>query len=181
MKKTLALVLAVFTLFALCACRKTPAVQEEESVRKLLDDCVRLAQSFDEELARKVMPEGMYDYYVSEYANRDQDFIALLRDQFAESQTHYAQTYGEDWKITYEMLEEIEKDAEGVQNYIEFDSYYFRSYGIDTDKIEAVTFAKVRMHIEGSLDSNEKDKTIQCFLIDGKWYSFYAVMMGLRL
>jgi hypothetical protein len=183
MKRFSALLLALITLLALCACHKEPEkpAPEAESCTDLLDKCVKLAEKYDEDLVREVMPAGMLDYYIAENAKKDKDFLELLKAQFEESQAVYARTYGEDWKITYEMLEADEKDEAGIESYKAFDSFYFSNYGIDTDKIEAVTFAKVRMHIEGSLDSNDKEKTIQCFLIDGKWYSFYAVMMGLRL
>lgn len=185
MKRILALILSLITLTALCACRKDTPVQpsgdEKEGYKLLLDKCTELAQGYDDALVREVMPAGMLDYYITENAKKDKDFLALLKDQFEESQKAYAETYGEDWKITYELLEADEKDEAGIENYKSFDDFYFENYGIDTDKIEAVTFAKVRMHIEGSRDSNDKEKTIQCFMIDGKWYSFYAVMMGLRL
>lgn len=180
MKKAIAIFAALVMLFAFAACKKE-TVQNKDGYIELLDNSMELMRNYSEELARKVMPEGMVDSQVKANEERGRDFFALLEQQFSDQRASYAATYGDDWKISYTVNEAVEKDKEGIENYKAFDAHYFETYGIDTSKITAVTFAKVTVRIEGSRDSNEKDKTIQCFLIDGKWYSFYAVMMGLRL
>lgn len=192
MKKLIAVCLAVIMLLAFAACKKDPKPtpgpdatsapeNKEETFTDLLDRCVALVGNYSEERLRETMPEGMLSKQIEMNNERGRDFMELIRAQFEEQAAEYAETYGEDWKISYTLNQADEKDAAGIENYKSFDSHYFSEYGIDTSKIEAVTFARVTMHIEGSRDSADKDKTIQCFKIDGKWYSFYAVMMGLRL
>lgn len=189
-KRFAAFMLAVIFVLCLSACGTGDtqnggnggAEFDKEGYRVLLDNAAKLPSEFSEELLNKVMHPGEIKYKSDFYASeKNEDFIALVREEFETTAQSYAETYGDDWKITYTVNEAVEKDAEGIQNYKEFDGFYFNTYNIDTDKIQAVTFAKVTVHIEGSKDFNDKDKTIQCFCIDGVWYSFYAVRLGLKL
>lgn len=186
MKKVIAVFAALLLLAAFVSCKNnkpspTPAPADNGGYKALLDNCVELAANYSRELAEKCIPSGMIEKQVAVNKEQGRDFWELLKAQFDDQRALYAETYGDDWKITYTVIEAVEKDEKGIENYKQFDSHYFTQYGIDASKISAVTFAKVNMHIEGSRDSNDKEKTIQCFCIDGNWYSFYAVMMGLRL
>ena len=183
MKKVFALILALILLASLCACKKGGPEKsfDKEGYKQLIEDCIKLIESYDEETARKVICPGMLDYYIKSNEEQGRDFLALLQKQFEENQAKYAQVYGNDWKLTYTIESADEKDAEGIQKYKEFDSFYFDNYSVNTDNIQAVTFVKVNIHIEGENGSNDKTKTVQCFCVDNEWYSFYAVMLGLNL
>lgn len=183
MKKLISAALAALLLLSLCACsgNKPQPPVEKDSYNVLLDASLKLVTDFDRETLDKVLYRSQIEYMIQDYASKDKDYIAALEEEFASVAAAYTEAYGEDWKLSYTINETIEKDAEGIEKYKEFDSFYFKTYGIDTDKIQAVTFLKVTAHIAGSLGSNSKDRTIQCFMIDGAWYSFYAIRLGLKL
>ena len=183
MKRSIAIILlaALLASFAACSVKNTPA-RDPEGYIALLDNAIRLPAEHSDELIRKVYYPGETEYYVNYYRdNKGEDYMAILNEEFGNIAAHYAETYGEDWKLSYKINEADVKDAAGIEKYKSFDSFYFKTYGIDTDKITDVVFAKVTVTIEGSKDSNSKDKTVQCFCVDGEWYSFYAIRLGVSL
>ncbi len=179
--------MALTALLALCACTAGEKIKDDalkydpEGYKTLLDNALKLTANFDRKLLDKVSHPNETEYYINYYKEKDQDYIDLLKNEFNGIGEDYAERYGDDWKLSYTVDSVEEKDAEGIENYKKFDSYYFKTYNINTDDIQAVTFVKVTVHIEGSLGSNDKQKTIQCFCIGGEWYSFYAIRLGIKL
>ena len=74
-----------------------------------------------------------------------------------------------------------DKDEDGVQNYREFDSFYFEEYGMDPAKIKEVTYIYYDVTVSGSLGSSTKQKSMWIFKYEGRWYSFYMPRFGLSL
>ena len=177
MKKMLSFAMLLIFSLSLAACRGNVAPPaEEESVTDLLDAAAQLPSSFSEELLDKCIPESEKAYNVSIYRERkNEDYIESLRGQYAEVAKNYDEKYGEGWSVTYTVSETVEKDAEGIEKYKDFDNYFFTTYEIDLDKVDAVTFVKVTVRVEGPNGSGEKDRTVQCFRLDGRWYSFYSL------
>lgn len=190
MKKLIAITIALASLLALCACGSgTPAEKpdpaapafDKEGYKGMLDTALTLVSDFNEESFAKVIPQCEIDYNIKEFASRDKDYIELVKQEYAATAAAYAETYGDDWKLSYVINSVDEKDAEGIEKYKSFDNFYFTTYGVDLDKISAVTFVKATVKIEGSKGSNTKDKTLQCFCYNNEWYSFYAVRFGFKL
>ena len=184
MKRFVSIILLASMLLAFAACsgKKPGGGFDPEGYKDLLDCAIRLPSEFSEELVKQVIHPGEYAFHADYYKeNKGEDYLALLQAEFAKIAQSYAETFGEDWKLSYKINEAQVKDEKGIENYKNFDSFYFKTYNVDVDRIQSVVFAKVTVSIEGSLDSNSKDKTVQCFCIDGKWYSFYAVRLGVNL
>ena len=197
MKKIFALVLAIAALLVFCACSGTPGGEaspteaaetlapskdfDKDGWKLLLDNGLKLVSDYSEELLRTVIPAGEIEFNVNEFAKRDKDYLALVRQDYEDAAKAYTEAYGEGWTLSYTVNTVDDKDAEGIEKYRAFDSFYFKSYGIDVSGISAVTFVKVTVKIEGPLGSNTKDKTIQCFCYDNEWWSFYALRIGLKL
>ncbi len=160
----------------------TAAPSDDDWYRSMFDSALMLVRLFDEQLLDRVVHPNQTAALVKEYREKkDQDYIELLRQDLQSVALDYQDRYGEDWRLSYKVNEIIDKDAEGIEHYKQYDSHYFNVYNIDTDEIDAVAFVKVTVSIKGSLGENSKDKTVQCFRIDGKWYSFYAIRLGLKL
>ena len=182
MKKTIAVILAVLALLSLAACGKKPSANyDHEGYKALLDEAIKLYTDFSSEQFEKVCHPNDIAYNVESYQKNGKDYLEAAKTTFDALNEKYTSLYGEDWKITYTINEAVEKDEKGIEKYKQFDNHYFKQYNIDTDKFQAVTFAKVTVHIEGSKGSFDKDKTIQCFCIDGVWYSLYAYRIGFAL
>ena len=184
MKRILSILLIALTLASLAACSGKPSPSEEpESYKTLLDNAVQLYNDgFSREQLDKVCHPNETEYKIAAFRERrDSDYIEALQNDIESFRRTYDELYGDDWKISYTVREAVEKDEAGIEQYKNYDNYYFEEYGIDTGKFQAVTFAKITVHIEGSKGSFDKDKTIQCFCIDGKWYSLYAIMIGYSL
>lgn len=183
MKKIIAVLLVLLTLASFAACGKKPAASfDREGYKVLLDESVKLYSDFSREQVEKVCHPNEIAYKTDMYRERkDADYIELLGKDLEAVCEKYDELYGTDWKITYTIREAVEKDEKGIEQYKQFDHFYFEEYNIDTDAFQAVTFAKVTVHIEGSKGSFDKNKTIQCFCIDGTWYSLYAFRIGLAL
>ena len=179
--------MALTALLTLCACTagdkiKDGAVKyDREGYKALFDNALKLPRQFDRKLLDKVSHPNEIEYNINSYNERGQDYIALLQTEFDGIGKDYTERYGDDWKLSYTVDSVDEKNAEGIENYKKFDSYFFKTYNINTDDIQAVTFVKVTVHIEGSLGSNDKQKTVQCFCIGGEWYSFYAIRLGIKM
>lgn len=193
MKKLLAVFLTAAMLLVFAACRRDPGVTDpspapgatseaDEWYKSMFNSAMMIVRMFDEQLLDRIIYPGQLEALKKEYREKkDQDYIELLRRDYEAVAAGYTETYGEDWRLSYKINEIIDKDAEGIENYKKFDSHYFKAYNVDTDKIDAVAFVKLTVTIKGSLGENSKDKTIQCFRIDGKWYSFYALRLGVKL
>ena len=183
MKRFLSIALIALTLASFAACGKSPSAgYDPEGYKALLDDALQLYNDgFSREQVDKVCHPNEIAYKIDDYKKKDKDYIDALDNDIEATRTMYDELYGEDWKISYSIREAVVKDDNGIEKYKQFDSHYFELYGIDTDAFQAVTFAKVTVHIEGSKGSFDKDRTIQCFCIDGKWYSLYAIRIGLAL
>ena len=191
MKKITALILVLVSALALCACgsggsntAETPAPSAGDGgYIEMLDAAIALIGGYSRELMDKVIPPEETEYYIDFYSHKDPpvDYLTELKNQFAEMADNYAATYGDDWKLSYKVKTVDCKDAEGRQKYLDYDHFYFNTYGIDMSKVDDVVFVTVDIHIEGSKDSNDKEKTLQCFRYNGNWYSFYGAMMGTKL
>jgi uncharacterized lipoprotein YehR (DUF1307 family) len=182
MKKITALLLIVLTLASFAACSNKPSANyDHEGYKTLLDEAIKLYPVFSEEQFAKVCHPNDIAYNVENYKKSNKDYIEAVRTVLDGLNEKYTALYGEDWKISYTIREAVEKDEKGIEKYKKYDSHYFKQYNIDTDKFQAVTFAKITVHIEGSKGSYDKDRTIQCFCIDGVWYSLYAYRIGFAL
>ena len=183
MKRFLSILLIALTLASLAACSKKPAAAfDPEGYKALLDDALLLYNGeYSREQVDKVCHPNEIAYKIDDYKKKDRDYLEELSNDIKTVCKRYDDLYGDDWKISYTIREAVVKDEAGIEKYKAFDSHYFDLYGIDTDKFQAVTFAKITVHIEGSKGSFDKDRTIQCFCIDGVWYSLYAIRIGLAL
>ncbi|MBR3383073.1 MAG: hypothetical protein IKG85_08595 [Clostridia bacterium] len=182
MKRIIAVILLAAMLAALAACTGKNTEYDPEGYKALLDNAIKLPSEYSDELFEKVCFPGETSYFVDYYKNeKNDDYLRLIREDYGKIADHYAEVYGEDWKLSYVINEAQVKDAEGIEQYKAFDSFYFKTYGVNVDRIQAVTFAKVTVSISGSKDSNSKEKTVQCFCVDGVWYSFYAKRLGVNL
>ena len=182
MKRLTAILLAFLMVISFAACSgSSRADYKKDGYITLLDNAIKLPSEYSEALVKKVLWPGEIDFMVKSYSERGKDYMALLEEDFTHIRENYSEVYGEDWKLSYTIDSVDEKDEKGIENYKNFDGFYFDSYGVDTSRIRAVTFLKVTVRIEGSRDQNEKQKTIQCFCIDNEWYSFYAIRLGVNL
>lgn len=182
MKRLTAIMLLAVFAALLCACSAAPDAEfDKDGWRVPLDSAVALTHEFDKALLDKIVPHSETEYYVGFFKDKGQDYITVLSDEFESIRADYAERYGDDWAVSYEVTEVTEKDEEGIRKYKEFDSFYFETFNVNTDDITAVTFVKVRVHIEGSKGSNDKEKTLQCFCLGREWYSFYAMRLGVKL
>ena len=187
MKKRVLIILLALFMLAACACADSPADPESGAESKdgyltVLDSACELTKHFDRDLMDKVVPPLETEYYVQQYReSKDVDYIEALAENYAQIAAEYDEYFGDDWKLTYTVTALDEKDEEGIANYKVFDHYYFETYGIDLDSIDAVTFVKAKVHIEGSKGSNDKEKTLQFFRSGGEWYSFYAARFGIKM
>lgn len=181
MKKALALILLLAMLAALAACGEKPASYDKEGYKALFDIAVNLPKEHSRETINKIFPSSGTDYLIKTFAERDRDYMAELDAQYNDMDSSYAEKYGDDYRITYTVVKAVEKDKEGIEQYRSYDSHYFDVYGVDASKVVAVTFVTVSLKIEGSKDSYEREKTLQCYCIDGNWYSFYSTQLPLKL
>lgn len=182
MKKLIAILIAALMLLPLAACKKPGSADfKKDGYTDMFDAAIKLVTDFDRETLDKVQHPAEISYKISEFKKKDVDYIEALKDEFAGVAASYDEKYGPGWVITYTIDETVEKDEDGIEKYKAFDEFYFRTYGIDTDKFQAVTFVKLTVHISGPLGSGEKARTVQCFCIDGVWYSLYAIRLALKL
>lgn len=184
MKKAISIMLLTLLLLSLFACAEAPQKQEEnkEGYIEVLDAACELVKHFDRELMDKVIPPLETEYYTKLYRERkNEDYVEALKSEYAQIAAQYDEVFGEDWKLSYSVISVDERDSEGIEQYKSFDGYYFREYGFDLDAIDAVSFVKANVHIEGSKGSNDKERTLQFFRTGGKWYSFYAPRFGIKM
>lgn len=185
MKRTASLLIFAALLFSLCACASKPAAPSEGSrdgYVEVLNSACELTKNFDRALMDKVVPPGETDYFIDFYREKkNEDYIEALGSDYARIAAEYDEYFGDDWKLTCTVLDAEERDEAGIQQYRDFDSYFFSTYGYDPAKVDAVTIVKVKLHIEGSKASNDKEKTLQFFRTGGEWYSFYAARLGINL
>lgn len=181
MKKTLVLILAA-VLAILCGCTPKAPDYDADGWRAVIDSAILLPSSFSEETVRKCLSPEEIEFKKADAAQKhDKDYMEELRASYASLKESYDEKYGEDWELTWELREAVEKDADGIKKYLDYDNYFFETYGIDVSDIRAVTFAKITVRISGSKGSGEKDRTVQCFCAGGEWYSFYALSVGAGL
>lgn len=182
MKKLTAVLLLVLFVASLAACSgKQNADYDPEGYRQMFDAAIRLPREFSRELLDLVLPPSETDYYIELYNGRDRNYMVELKNEFDSMSKEYSEKYGDDYVIKYDVVEAEVKDEAGIAQYKNYDSHYFNTYGVDTDKIQAVTFVTVRLTISGSKDEYSREKTLQCFCIDGVWYSFYGAMLTTKL
>ncbi len=184
MKKTTAIILALlFALALLVGCsEREPAVSDEYGCAdyyELAQTALLLAKTGDVELIKKLLPKGEIEFNTARFAEKDQDYFELLRQDFAAANEAYTAAYGEDYELSYTFTECRDKDAEGIQKYRDFDAYYFESYGIDAEKIEAVSYLYAEVTASGASASYTKEKSLWVFKYEGRWYSFYMPTFGL--
>lgn len=180
MKRILIILMASLLLaFGACAPANDENGQADAGYKKLLDVGIKLPSGCTEELVKSVIHPSELAFDIEDYKKNGKDYMEMVCSELNDKGREYAEKYGDDWKLSYEIKEAVEKDAKGIEQYKQFDSFYFERYGIPTDEFRAVTFVKVKVHIEGSKGSADKDRTIQCFQIGDEWYSLYAVRMGL--
>ncbi|MBQ2330526.1 MAG: hypothetical protein II387_07185, partial [Oscillospiraceae bacterium] len=109
MKKIIAVFAALLLLAAFVSCKNnkpspTPAPADNGGYKALLDNCVELAANYSRELAEKCIPSGMIEKQVAVNKEQGRDFWELLKAQFDDQRALYAETYGDDWKITYTVI-----------------------------------------------------------------------------
>ncbi len=181
MKRFTAVVLAALCLAALCACGVKKTNYDREGYKAMFDIAVNLPRDHSREKIDRIFPASGTDYLVTVFSDRGRNYLEELDNQYNEMHAEYAEKYGDDYAITYEVVNAVEKDKAGIEQYKNYDSHYFDVYGVDTDAVQAVTFVTVKLRIEGSKDSYEREKTLQCFCIDGNWYSFYSTQLPTKL
>ena len=151
------------------------------SYTELADTAIRFAQTGDAQLIKKLFPPSEIEYQVKRFADKGQDYFELLQQDLDGNAAAYAEKCGEDWKLSYEFTQVNEKDEAGVENYRSFDEFYFKEYGLDPAKIEAVTYIYADVTVAGSSDSVTKQRSMWTFCYEGRWYSFYIARFGLYL
>ncbi|MBO6060992.1 MAG: hypothetical protein J6P98_02605 [Clostridia bacterium] len=181
MKRIIPILLLAAFILPLAACSVPAPAVDKDGWKVPLENALGLIREYDPALLETIVPPSENEYFINYYKEKGEDYEELLRGEYAAVAEEYNEVFGEDWVITYELLDAAEKDEEGIRKYKEFDGFYFETYGIDTDKIQAVTFVKALVKISGSKGENSKEKTVQCFCYDGEWYSFYALRFGLKL
>lgn len=185
MKRIAALLLALAAVVCAAACKpaeKPKETSSEEGYIAMLDCAIKLPTEFSRELLDNVLPPSETDFYINYYReNKDMDYLEALAGQYRDICEGYTEKYGEGWKLSYSVVSVDVKDEDGIANYKSYDSYYFTTYGVNTDDIDAVVFVTVNVRIESPSDSNEREKILQCFSLNGKWYSFYGARLGINL
>ena len=191
MKKTaflLALVLAAAALFG-CTPKDKPVEPSGDSeygcadYYELADTALLLAQTGNTELMKKLMPKEALDSKEVQYTEREKDYWALLQQDFDNAAAAYTEAYGEGWKLSYTFTECRDKDEEGIQQYRDYDGFYFEQYGMDPAKIEGASclYAKVTASSADGSKSFTKNKNLWAFKYEGRWYSFYMPSFGLKV
>ena len=200
MKRAITIFLAVLMLAAalpLCGCALIDRITKpkdnkpddfvvntdygSDSTDRLAENAVQLAYTCDVELIKKLLPQGEVDFYVNYYDEKNQDYYALLKAEFDKNAAAYAEACGDDWAITYKITKQNDKDADGVQQYRDFDNFYFEQYGLDPAKISAASYIYYDVTVSGSRGAFTKQKSMWMFEYEGRWYSFYMPRFGLSL
>lgn len=176
----LSILLAMLLAFAACGAKKNTEY-DKEGYMTIFEIASELPRDHSREKLDRIFPSTGTDYLISTYAEHDRDYMEEINAQYDYMHEQYVEKYGADYKIKCEVVEAVEKDEEGIKQYLNFDNHYFEVYGVDKNKVAAVTFVTVRITIEGSLDSFEREKTLQCYCVDGNWYSFYSTQLPLKL
>lgn len=193
LKRFLSIILASLTLLgfaALSGCSDKPAVDGGDtadaeygssSYAEMVEAAFDLVRTGDTALMKKIYPKEELEVKVADYEAKGQDFYELLAEEFEACAARYAEVCGEDWQLSYVFTDVREKDEAGVQNYREFDEYYFRTFGLDPEKITAATYVYADVTVSGSLGSFTKQKSCWLFFYEGRWYSFYIPSFGLNI
>ena len=101
------------------------------------------------ELISEILP---YDEYVTQAEEADAELM---------------ETYGEDYEVSYQVLEEIELTDDELAEILDTLEVM---YNVDISAVEEMFSINVEITISGSIEEETEETTFFVFFMDGEWY-----------
>ena len=122
-----------------------------------------------------VMPDEAVDFFIQstdEAINRS-ECISLLEKEYKNRRKYYAEYYGEDWEVSYE-IENItnlskNKTKQEIEDYYDI-SLDSEDINLEDSGVTEVKEAEISTTIEGEKGSETDSVSLLLLKIDGSWY-----------
>ena len=189
MKKLLCLLLSVLLVLSFAACgseddggsskkskKNKESTEEVGSYEDAIDLLLELyVADLSESEFKKMIPADIWKYYEDEEGMSVSDCYETVADGMDEQRAYMEEQYGEDMKVTYEIVSK-EKASEGdVEDFLELME---EQYGLDPDDFGTCYEIELAITISGSEDEDTQETMMGFVEYKGSWYIADALTDG---
>jgi len=188
MKKLLCLLLSILLVLSFAACSsdedddddRKSSKKSKTSATESYEDAIELVvKLYTADLSRsefeKMIPADIWEYYEDEEGMSVDDCYELVADGMEEEYAELEEQFGEDFKVTYEILNEEEAQDGDIEEFLEMIE---EQYGLDPDDFGDFYEVEFAVTISGSEDEDTEEVEMIFVEYKGSWYAAEALFGG---
>ena len=146
-----------------------------QSEKKLIKELIKAEMTADGEKVIEILPDEIVEAAETQGGMTKNEFIKAVQEQLNSAMNTVVNTYGEEWKYSYEIKSIKKASQEDIE---EWKNTYKDGFEMDVDISEG-KICEVEINFNGNEIRNTSNIELNLVKIRGKWYVDFASLAAL--
>lgn len=146
-----------------------------QSEKKLIKEFIKAEMTADGEKVIEILPDEIVEAAETQGGMTKNEFIKAVQEQLNSAMNTVVNTYGEEWKYSYEIKSIKKASQEDIE---EWKNTYKDGFEMDVDILEG-KICEVEINFNGNEIRNTSNIELNLVKIRGKWYVDFASLAAL--
>ena len=146
-----------------------------QSEKKLIKEFIKAEMTADGEKVIEILPDEIVEAAETQGGMTKNEFIKAVQEQLNSAMNTVVNTYGEEWKYSYEIKSIKKASQEDIE---EWKNTYKDGFEMDVDISEG-KICEVEINFNGNEIRNTSNIELNLVKIRGKWYIDFASLAAL--
>lgn len=146
-----------------------------QSEKKLIKEFIKAEMTADGEKVIEILPDEIVEAAETQGGMTKNEFIKAVQEQLNSAMNTVVNTYGEEWKYSYEIKSIKKASQEDIE---EWKNTYKDGFEMDVDISEG-KICEVEINFNGNEINNTSNIELNLVKIRGKWYVDFASLAAL--
>ena len=146
-----------------------------QSEKKLIKEFIKAEMTADGEKVIEILPDEIVEAAETQGGMTKNEFIKAVQEQLNSAMNTVVNTYGEEWKYSYEIKSIKKASQEDIE---EWKNTYKDGFEMDVDISEG-KICEVEINFHGNEIRNTSNIELNLVKIRGKWYIDFASLAAL--
>ena len=146
-----------------------------QSEKKLIKEFIKAEMTADGEKVIEILPDEIVEAAETQGGMTKNEFIKAVQEQLNSAMNTVVNTYGEEWKYSYEIKSIKKASQEDIE---EWKNTYKDGFEMDVDISEG-KICEVEINFNGNEIRNTSNIELNLVKIRGKWYVDFASLAAL--
>ncbi|WP_296119079.1 zinc ribbon domain-containing protein [uncultured Eubacterium sp.] len=146
-----------------------------QSEKKLIKEFIKAEMTVDGEKVIEILPDEIVEAAETQGGMTKNEFIKAVQEQLNSAMNTVVNTYGEEWKYSYEIKSIKKASQEDIE---EWKNTYKDGFEMDVDISEG-KICEVEINFNGNEIRNTSNIELNLVKIRGKWYIDFASLAAL--